>query len=80
LTSINLGDNQLDERCSAALQTLASIPTLTDLGLAGNRISDTGARFLYQYRSAALKKISLFDNNNIKDAELITRGIEIGRS
>jgi hypothetical protein len=61
-----------------ALKALASIPTLTGLELSGNHIGDAGAQVLYQYRSAALKKISLFDNK-IDDAELIMRGIEAGR-
>jgi Leucine-rich repeat (LRR) protein len=75
LISLDLGSNQLDDKAKTVLKAIASIPTLGILGLTGNRIGDTGATILHQYKAKSVRKVDLFDNQ-IEDPELITRGFE----
>lgn len=76
LVVVGLGRNKLDSRCVKVLQTLASIKNLEDLVLVGNKIDDTGAKILYQYKSKSLKQIDLTDNP-ILDESLIKKGFDL---
>jgi Leucine-rich repeat (LRR) protein len=78
LVNLSLSYNHLNDKCDQVLKDLASIPTLKELDLTENDLTEKGALILLQYKTNSLEKINL-KRNYIEDTSLVEKAYKISR-